>query len=119
MEDAVRGPETSARARLLRCIQLETVVRALKFLGLCGEDLPSLRDGLKNGERLEDRFTVRTVTLSLEPRTYSPTQVKAVRHKLRTSQAVFAKILAVTPKTLQGWEQGKPAPKIARRLLDL
>jgi DNA-binding transcriptional regulator YiaG len=32
---------------------------------------------------------------------------------------VFAQLLAVTPKTLQGWEQGKPAPRIARRLLDL
>ena len=83
------------------------------------EGLTSLRDALRDGVPLEERFTVRTVALNLEPRNYTPAQIKAVRHKLGASQPVFAHLLAVTPKTLQGWEQGKPAPKIARRLMDL
>ena len=83
------------------------------------QSLRALEHSLAKGEEVTRRFTVRTVQLELEPREYSPNQVRAVRLRLGASQAVFAHLLAVTPKTLQGWEQGKPMPKIARRLLDL
>jgi putative transcriptional regulator len=83
------------------------------------EGLTSLRDALRDGVALDERFTVRTVALNLEPRNYTPAQIKTVRQKLGVSQPVFAEILAVTPKTLQGWEQGRPVPKIACRLIDL
>ncbi len=81
--------------------------------------LTALEQSLSKGQDITRRFTVRTVEVELEPRAYTPAQVRAVRQRLGASQAVFAQLLAVTPKTLQGWEQGKPAPRIARRLLDL
>ena len=82
------------------------------------EGLTSLVETLRKGEPLDSRFTVRTV-FRFDPRDYTPNQIKAVRRKLGASQAAFAQILAVTPKALQRWEQGKPTPRIARRLLDL
>ena len=84
------------------------------------EGLKSFRDTLRRGEPVEKKFTVRTVELDLEPREYGPDDVRAVREQLSVSQALFARMLAVSVETVQGWEQGlrKPQP-IARRLLDM
>jgi len=38
--------------------------------------LTGLRDTLRNGERPEEKFTMRTVDLNLEPRDYTPEDVK-------------------------------------------
>lgn len=81
--------------------------------------LSGLRDALRNGESLPDRFTVRTVQLVLEPREYSADQVVALRQKLHASQGIFARLLGVSIKTVQAWEQGgNPVPPLARRLLE-
>lgn len=83
------------------------------------QSLTTLRDSLKNGESLHKRFTMRTVDLNLEPQEYGPEQVRATRESLGASQAVFAKLLGVTAKTVQSWEQGLVPPSMARRLLDI
>ena len=86
--------------------------RLLKSLG-------GLRDALQNGQSLSERYTMRTVELSLEPREYGPEEVQKVRQLLRASQGVFAKLLGVSVKAVQAWEQGNnPPPRMARRLLD-
>lgn len=83
------------------------------------ESLGGLRDALRDGECLHEKFTMRTVELVLEPREFTPEEVLRIRENLRASQGVFAKLLGVSIKTLQAWEQGKnPPPPIARRLLD-
>jgi putative transcriptional regulator len=41
----------------------------------------------------------------------------AVRQKARMSQAVFARLLNVSPKTIQSWEQGLRSPSMASRRL--
>ncbi len=62
---------------------------------------------------------MRTVELQLDPREYTPEEILKVRERLKASQGVFAKLLGVSIKTLQAWEQGNnPPPPIARRLLD-
>lgn len=81
--------------------------------------LTHLRDTLKRGERLEKRYTMRTVDLNLEPQDYDAEHVRKTRELLRASQAVFAKLLGVKAKTIQSWEQGVVPPAMARRLLDL
>jgi hypothetical protein len=58
--------------------------------------LTELRDALRAGERLEDRFTVRTVALTLKPRQYNARAIRRLRKSFGTSQAVFAQILGVT-----------------------
>ena len=83
------------------------------------KSLRDLKNSLENGECLPERFTMRTVELHLEPREYGPDEVLKIRKQLRASQGVFAKLLGVSVKTLQAWEQGNNPPSpMARRLLD-
>jgi putative transcriptional regulator len=81
--------------------------------------LSAFRDALDVGEPIEKRFTVRTVTLDLQPRPYGPDDLKALRNRLNASQAVLAKFLGVSVKTLRSWEQGtRKIHPMARRFLD-
>lgn len=79
----------------------------------------TLLTSMENSEKLSTRYTMRTVELVLEPSEYSPEEIQKIREDLRASQGVFAKLLGVSIKTLQAWEQGfNPPPPMARRLLD-
>jgi putative transcriptional regulator len=81
--------------------------------------LSAFRDALESGEPIEKRFTVRTVTLDLQAKTYDPQDVKQVRRLLNSSQALLARFLGVSVKTVRSWEQGtRPVPLIACRFLD-
>ena len=81
--------------------------------------LSAFRDALESGEPIEKRFTVRTVSLNLQPKPYGPEDVKQVRKRLNASQALLARFLGVSVKTLRSWEQGvRPVPPIACRFLD-
>ena len=83
------------------------------------KSLKSLERSLENGECLPERYTMRTVELRLEPRENDSEQVRQNRESLRASQGVYAKLLGVSIKTVQAWEQGNnPPPPMARRLLD-
>jgi putative transcriptional regulator len=78
----------------------------------------SLRDFVRRREKGET-LTIRTVKLDLEPAEYSPADIQQLRALLGMSQAVFAKLLAVSAKLVQHWEHGQRSPQpIARRLLD-
>lgn len=81
-------------------------------------DLTSFRDVLRRGERVDRRFTVKTVALRLEPEEFSPEAIRALWARLNVSQAVFARIVGASPATIEAWEQGvrRPTP-MARRLL--
>ena len=47
-------------------------------------------------------------------------QIKEIRDTLNLSQAVFAKLLNVSPSSIRQWEQGKRKPTgVTRGLLDL
>jgi putative transcriptional regulator len=80
--------------------------------------LRELAKAIEDRVPLEDRFTVRTVSIP-EPGKYSPAAVKKLRGKLGMSQAAFAELLGVSRVWVQGWERGvrHPSP-LARRLLD-
>lgn len=81
--------------------------------------LKGLKDALQNGVPLEERFTMRTVSLKLEPREFNAEEVVALREQFKASQGVFAKLLGISIKTLQAWEQGSnPPTPMARRLLE-
>lgn len=71
------------------------------------------------GESLEGLATIRTRKLELEPREYGPKEVRAVRKKLKASQALLAKFMEVDTQTVSSWEQGRrKVPPMARRYLD-
>lgn len=47
----------------------------------------------------------------------SPTQIKAVRAQHKLSQAVFAKVLNVSPSAIRQWEQGTRKPSGSTQVL--
>jgi len=80
--------------------------------------IESLEEFLGAAERGEP-ITARRVKLDLEPKSYSVSDVKRLRAKLGVSQAIFARLMAVSVKTIQSWESGASAPTpMACRLLD-
>ena len=44
------------------------------------------------------------------PKAMSPRDIARIRERLNCSQAVFAMMLNISPKTVQAWEQGSRAP---------
>ena len=44
-------------------------------------------------------------------RTITPPEIKSVRKKLDVSQAEFARMIGVSARTLQNWEQGRRQPE--------
>lgn len=76
--------------------------------GALGEALAHAR-----GERVELRTTT-LPALPPPPPPMSKTQIARLRkERLRVSQAVFARLLNVNVKTVQGWEQGLRVPSDA------
>ncbi|EEY3113205.1 type II toxin-antitoxin system MqsA family antitoxin [Salmonella enterica] len=62
------------------------------------------------GEFYAGKKTLRTHKVCAKPVTMTPDEVKAVREKLKLSQAVFAQYLHTGVTTLQNWEQGLAKP---------
>ena len=83
------------------------------------EGLTEFVESLEASDDLDDRFTCHRVKLDLKPETYNGEKVKATRRLLNVSQALFAKFLGVSVKTVRSWEQGLGEPsKIASRFMD-
>ena len=69
-------------------------------------------------EAAAGNVTVREVEIP-EPTGYAAKDVRATRQRLRVSVAVFARLVGVSAKLVEHWEQGRRAPsKLAARLLD-
>ncbi len=56
------------------------------------------------------RKDLRTTTLPRPPKELSAKEIAKVRSKLNVSQAVFARYLNISTKTVQSWEQGQGKP---------
>src|SRR5688572_20554054 len=80
--------------------------------------IASLKEFLSAAERGEP-MTTRTVKVNLEPNEYRAQDVKRIRQRMKVSQAMFARLMAVSVKLVQGWEAGTHKPTgPASRLLD-
>jgi putative transcriptional regulator len=82
-----------------------------------------IRKGLEEAIRhARGEITLKTTVLELPeepPEIDAPTLV-AIRDQSRMSQAVFARLLNVSSKTVQSWEQGLRTPShAARRLIQI
>jgi putative transcriptional regulator len=66
------------------------------------EDAGSIKDGVKAPSR---KFVVENV------------DVKQIRNNTHLSQVKFAKVIGVSVRTLQNWEQGKRKPTGTARIL--
>lgn len=80
-----------------------------------------LQQGLEEGiAHVQGVLTLRTVEVPEEPPEIDGGTLAALRAQAAMSQAVFAKLLNVSTKTLQSWEQGVRQPSEAsRRLLQV
>jgi putative transcriptional regulator len=83
------------------------------------EGLREMADFATSREPPEKRYTVRHLTLDLEPGDYTPERVRATREVFGLSQPLFAKFLGVEVSALRHWEQGIRSPSaVVRRFLD-
>ena len=83
------------------------------------EGLREMAQFATSGEHPEKRYTVRHLTLDLEPEDYTPGKVRATREVFGLSQPLFAKFLGVEVSALRHWEQGIRSPSaVVRRFLD-
>ena len=83
------------------------------------EGLREMAEFATSGEPPEKRYTVRHLTLDLEPGEYTPDKVRATREVFGLSQPLFAKFLGVEVSALRHWEQGIRSPSaVVRRFLD-
>jgi len=89
--------------------------------------MSKLFKGLKKGLEEALAYTEGKITLKSEiieipepPLTYKAKDIRKIREKGPYSQGIFAKILNVSPKTVQAWESGDRSPShSALRLLEI
>jgi putative transcriptional regulator len=80
-----------------------------------------LKTGLEEGiAHARGELTLKTVEVPEAPPEIDAKTLVALREEAAMSQAVFAKVLYVSSKTVQSWEQGDRVPSMAsRRLIHL
>lgn len=80
-----------------------------------------LKAGLEAGieyQRGERKLRVTRVDVPPPPRNYTAEDVREIRGRMHMSQAAFARLLYVSNRTVQMWEQGLRVPShAAARLL--
>ena len=79
-----------------------------------------LKESLNEGiEFAQGKIDLQTMVLPVG-KTYSGSEVIAIRERRQLSQAQFSRLLAVSIRTLQSWEQGVRKPsKPTMRLLQI
>jgi len=84
-------------------------------------DLKEAMEGAVAFERGERRdLKVTRIQTPRPPKAMSPKDISRIRQKLNCSQAVFAMMLNISPKTVQAWEQGSREPgDLALKLLTI
>ncbi|HUG90283.1 MAG TPA: helix-turn-helix domain-containing protein [Planctomycetaceae bacterium] len=80
-----------------------------------------LKQGLEEGIAFSrGELSLRTVEIPEEPPQVDRETLAAIRERAQMSQAVFARVLNVSPKTVQSWEQGVRKPSHASlRLIEI
>ena len=77
-----------------------------------------LKAGLEEGiAHTKGELTLKTVEMPEPPPEIDAKTLVALREEAEMSQAVFAKVLHVSAKTVQSWEQGLRVPSRASRRL--
>ena len=80
-----------------------------------------LKTGLEEGIRhARGELTLRTTMVPTPPPLVSAQEILRLRERLGITADVFARMLNVSPKTVQSWEQGERKPsQAALRLLQI
>ena len=72
-----------------------------------------VREALAHAKGGRADLRVTRVPLPSAPKPISPARVYQIRKRLHFSQGMFARLLNVSPRTVQDWEQGRRAPSDA------
>jgi putative transcriptional regulator len=78
-----------------------------------GELMKSAKQALAYERGHVSGHRVTRVIAPRPPRPMSSDDIARLRQKLKCSQSVFARVLNVSPKTVQAWEQGIRVPSDA------
>ena len=80
-----------------------------------------LKSGLQEGiAHAKGELTLKTVEVPEPPPEIDAKTLVALREQAKMSQGVFAKMLFVSAKTVQSWDQGTRVPsKASRRLIQI
>ncbi len=70
-------------------------------------------------EHASGKRNLKTTTLPRPPKVMTRMDIAVLRGKMNASQAVFARCLNVSVKTVQAWEQGKKPNGAALKLLSI
>ena len=77
-----------------------------------------LKGGLEEGlAHAKGEVSLKTVVVPEKPPEIDGRTLAALREAAEMSQAIFAKVLNVSAKTVQSWEQGTRVPSMASRRL--
>jgi putative transcriptional regulator len=78
-----------------------------------GELMESAEQALAYERGAREGHRVTRVAIPKPPRPMSSGEIARLRKRLKYSQSVFARVLNVSPKTVQAWEQGVRVPSDA------
>ena len=82
-----------------------------------------LKEGLEEAlAHTQGKITLKSEIIEIPdaPIEYKAEDIKRIRDKYHYSQGIFAKILNVSPRTVQSWESGQRVPShAALRLLEI
>jgi putative transcriptional regulator len=89
---------------------------------MANHDKSSFFESLKAGleeciEHVRGERALRTISIPRKPPEVDAATVTAIRAKAKMSQAIFARLLNVSTKTIQSWEQGVRSPSHASQRL--
>jgi DNA-binding transcriptional regulator YiaG len=83
------------------------------------EALEGFNRSLARGESIESKYTVHSYEIP-DPAAFKPSDIKALRNRLSASQAIFARLVGISPVLVEHWERGERTPHpVACRLLEL
>jgi putative transcriptional regulator len=78
------------------------------------ELMKSAKQALEYERGENSRHRVTRIAVPRPPRAMSSADIARLRQQLKYSQSVFARVLNVSPKTVQAWEQGIRVPSAQR-----
>jgi putative transcriptional regulator len=80
----------------------------------------AFEDALAHERGVRQDLRVTRVAVPRPPKPMSSDEITRVRQKLNCSQAIFALMLNISPRTVQAWEQGARTPgDAALKLLNI
>ena len=89
----------------------QTTRKKKKAVKVFGDLKQSLHEALAYEQG--KKGALRVTDVPPPPRPLTATQIRAIRQSFKVSQAVFARIINVSPNAVESWEQGVRHPREA------